>query len=113
MTHSYDYDLAVLEQILFQNIPYIGILGPKKKEQKLFRDLGEKGIVLTPQEKSRIFGPAGLDIGAETPEEIALSITAEIKKVLASGNGMSLREKKRSIHMAEEVNAGLFNRAIV
>ena len=98
MTHNYDYDLATLSQLLFKDIPYIGILGPKKKEEKLFGDLKDKGISLTPEQKSRIFGPTGLDIGAETPEEIALSIIAEIKKVLGRGNGTSLRDKKKNIH---------------
>ena len=98
MTHNFNYDLAVLEQLIQVNVPYIGILGPHKKQEKLVNELATRGIRVTDVMKAKLFGPAGLDIGAETPEEIALSIIAEIKKVLAAGNGISLREKKQAIH---------------
>jgi xanthine/CO dehydrogenase XdhC/CoxF family maturation factor len=51
---------------------------------------------------SGFFAPAGLDLGSETPEEIALAIVSEIQRVFATGSGESLRERKMSIHRAME-----------
>lgn len=98
MTHNYNYDLAVLELLLQKNCAYIGTLGPKKKLQRMLADLQKKGIIVSDEQLAMLYGPTGLDIGAETAEEIALSILAEIKAVLAKRNGSFLRERKNSIH---------------
>lgn len=98
MTHNYNYDLALLKHLQHQNIPYIGILGPKKKLNRMFDELQAQGISWTNEQLEKVYSPVGLDIGAETPEEIALSILAEIKAVLAGTTGASLRYKKTSIH---------------
>ncbi len=98
MTHNYNYDIAMLEQLIWQNTSYIGILGPRKKAERMFSELSEKGIFLSPAQSAKIYAPVGLDIGAETAEEIASSIIAEIKKVFASKEGRSLREKLQPIH---------------
>ena len=93
MTHNYNYDLAALEQLINTNCKYIGVLGPKKKLHKMFDDLNEKGIVINDEMMQNIYGPVGLDIGAETSEEIALSILAEIKAVFSQRQGSSLKER--------------------
>lgn len=98
MTHNYAYDLAALEQLITGNVSYIGVLGPHKKHERLLGDLREKGIVLDERRRAKIFGPARLDIGAESPEEIALSIIAEIKQTLGGGHGTPHRQKKSRIH---------------
>jgi xanthine dehydrogenase accessory factor len=98
MTHNYNYDLSALEQLIQTNCNFIGVLGPKKKLQKMLDDLAEKGIKLTDEVMHRIHGPVGLDIGAETSEEIALSILAEIKAVFSNRNGASLKERNIEIH---------------
>lgn len=98
MTHNYNYDLAALEQLMHTNSKYIGILGPKKKLQKMFDELIEKGIAISKDVLQKIYGPVGLDIGAETSEEIALSVIAEIKAIFSVRNGTSLRERKVEIH---------------
>ncbi len=95
MTHNFDYELHVLAQLLPLSIPYIGILGPKKKGDKLFEQLGKKGININ---NENIYNPLGLNIGAEGSEEIALSILAEIKAVLMDKEPYSLREKSGPIH---------------
>ena len=82
MTHNYNYDVAALEQLIKTNCNYIGVLGPKKKLHKMIDELNEKGIVID-DKMQNIYGPVGLDIGAETSEEIALSIIAEIKAVFS------------------------------
>ncbi|MEO7975578.1 XdhC family protein [Flavobacterium sp.] len=98
MTHNYKYDLAVLQLLLETSCRYIGILGPKSKLNRMFDDLSNKGIELNPKMLNRIYGPIGLDIGAETSEEIALSIVAEIKAVMNGKNGTSLKYKTDKIH---------------
>ena len=98
MTHNYNYDIAVLQQLLPMQLPYVGTLGPKQKLDRMLQELKEKDIVVTPQQLQSIYGPTGLDIGAETSEEIALSIVAEIKAVMAGTHGASLRSKQQTIH---------------
>ncbi len=98
MTHNYNYDLAMLKALLERRVTYIGVLGPGKKLERMLDELREQGIILTGEQLNSLYGPVGLDIGAETSEEIALSIIAEIKAVLAQRKGLSLRESKKGIH---------------
>lgn len=98
MTHNYKYDLEVLKLVLKTSSPYIGILGPKTKLQRMIDDLNTDGTILTDQDYQRIYGPIGLDIGAETSEEIALSVISEIKAVMENRKGNSLRYKTDKIH---------------
>lgn len=98
MTHNYNYDVAALEQLVKTNCNYIGVLGPKKKLYKMFDELHEKGISITDKKINNIYGPVGLDIGAETSGEIALSVIAEIKAVFSNRNGASLKKRKVEIH---------------
>ncbi|ARS35836.1 XdhC family protein [Pontibacter actiniarum] len=98
MTHNYNYDLAMLRQLLPLKLPYVGSLGPRKKLERMLRELKEEGAQVPEQALESVYGPTGLDIGAETPEEIALSIVAEIKAVLARKSGTFLRSKPGTIH---------------
>jgi len=107
MTHNYNYDLAVLKLLLEVDVKYIGSLGPKKKLMKMFHDLHFGGIEITDNHKQKIFGPAGLDIGAETSEEIALSIVSEIKAVLEGNKGGYLKDKDGLIHNRMELFSSL------
>ena len=94
MTHNYNYDLAMLKALLQRKVTYIGMLGPKKKLDRMLDELRNEGMELSNEQLNTIYGPVGLEIGAETPEEIALSIIAEIKAILCEKNGGSLRNKK-------------------
>ena len=98
MTHNYNYDLAMLRVLLTKKVRYIGSLGPRKKLDRMLDELSEEGITVTDKQRAVIYGPVGLDIGADTPEEIALSVLAEIKAVLSSRDGRSLRENNEAIH---------------
>lgn len=98
MTHDYKYDLTVLKSLLKGDCKYIGILGPKSKLNRMLDDLASEGIILSDEQLNRIYGPIGLDIGAETAEEIALSIIAEIKAVMSGKTGTSLKYKTQKIH---------------
>jgi xanthine/CO dehydrogenase XdhC/CoxF family maturation factor len=98
MTHNYNYDLAMLRALLEHNVKYIGVLGPKKKLERMLEELKDAGMKLTDKQMNSVYGPVGLEIGAETAEEIALSIIAEIKSVFAGKKGTSLRDSKDFIH---------------
>lgn len=98
ITHNYKYDLAMLKLLLQTDCRYIGILGPKTKLNRMLDDLLSEGIKVTEEELNRIYGPIGLDIGAETSEEIALSIVAEIKAMMSGKTGNSLKYKSGKIH---------------
>lgn len=82
MTHRYLSDLAFLQTLIPSPVRYLGVLGPKRRMQKLWDDLAKNNIFATVAQKQRIYNPVGLDIAAETPQEIALSIVAEIKLYL-------------------------------
>ena len=98
MTHNFNYDKAMLVQLLQKNVTYIGMLGPKKKRERILNELKDEGIVFTDQQLSALHSPVGLDIGAETSEEIALSILSEIKAMFANKDVQSLRKMKEVIH---------------
>ncbi|NGP75031.1 XdhC family protein [Balneolaceae bacterium YR4-1] len=99
ISHNYNYDLQVLKLLLdIPKIPYIGILGPNKKYQRMLDELKEDGIELSDKQLSRIYAPVGLDIQADTPSEIALSILSEIQSVLTGAHVSHLREREGDIH---------------
>src|SRR5690554_4338961 len=107
MTHNYNYDLTVLKDLLPLKVSYLGVLGPKKKMMKMIDALEKEFITPTEQDLQKIFGPVGLDIGAEAPEEIALSVIAEIKAVLEGKPGTFLRDKSGPIHSRAAVRLTL------
>jgi xanthine dehydrogenase accessory factor len=98
MTHNYNYDKALVYELCQNKVRYIAMLGPKKKLERMLSEYKEEGRPLTEEQISTIYSPSGLDIGAETSEEIALSILAEIKAVLSKKNGQFLRDKRTGIH---------------
>ncbi len=98
MTHNYNYDMAMLQLLLAVNVTYIGMLGPHKKRDRMLNELAQKGQAFNSQQLAVLHSPVGLDIGAETPEEIALSVIAEIKAVLAGKKGISLTNNTAVIH---------------
>ena len=97
-SHNYGRDFAVLQKLLPANLRYVGLIGPRKRRDQLLNDLLDLGVTIN----AGFFSPAGLDLGAETPEEIALAIVSEIQRVFGTGSGFSLRERKMSIHAPVE-----------
>ena len=93
MTHNYNYDTAMLRQLLPMELTYVACLGPKKRLNRMLDELNDEGMEITPQQLQSIYGPAGLDIGAETSDEIALSIISEMQAILKKRNGAPLRDK--------------------
>ncbi|MBU6455096.1 MAG: XdhC family protein [Cyanobacteria bacterium REEB67] len=98
MTHDYELDRQILKQLINTQLPYVGVVGPRRRADKLLAELALAGQPITANELARLYSPVGLDIGAEGPEEIALSILSEIKAVLAGHNGGMLRHKQGPIH---------------
>jgi len=103
MTHNYNYDMAMLHQLLLKNVVYVGMLGPKKKLDRILVELHEQGANFTQDQLASVHSPVGLDIGAETSEEIALSILSEIKAVLSGKQGLSLHSNTGSIHSRSDL----------
>jgi len=98
MTHHYLHDRALLGWLLASPAPYVGLLGPKQRGEDLLADLRKQGICIGDEERGRLYHPAGLDIGAEGPDEIAIALLAEVRAVLAGRRGRPLRERKAPIH---------------
>ena len=95
MTHDLEKDVKILEKLLSNPIKpaYVGMLGPKKRFDKLQNHFKEDLVTLLP-----ISAPIGLDIGAEGPEEIAISIMSEILLTKNNRNGQRLSLRDRTIH---------------
>ncbi|RAV99350.1 XdhC family protein [Pseudochryseolinea flava] len=108
MSHNYEYDRDVLRKIIKSNTPYIGILGPRKRFDKMVLEFTHEKITFTAQEKEKIHSPIGLDIGAETPDEIALSIIAEIQGKFANRSGGFLKYRQGPIHKRDEKSDQVF-----
>lgn len=100
MTHNYAWDRILLQTVLSTSARYIGLLGPRRRAERLLAELQEDGVFLPDSQEERLHSPVGLDLGSETPEEIALSIISEIQMTLRGRTGVSLREQKRPIHAA-------------
>jgi xanthine dehydrogenase accessory factor len=93
MTHNYNYDMALLKELLPLGLTYIGCLGPKKRLIRMIDEITDEQGAIPADQLAPVYGPAGLDIGSENSEEIALSIIAEIQAVLKKRNGSSLTYK--------------------
>jgi xanthine/CO dehydrogenase XdhC/CoxF family maturation factor len=100
MSHNYSHDLASLRFLLASPARYIGVMGPRKRTERMLGDLaaGDDAFSLGEEDMTRLHSPAGLDIGANAPTEIALSIVAEMRAVLDGRRGGSLRERRGAIH---------------
>lgn len=107
MTHNYLDDLEILKRVLKSNALYLGLLGPKYRTETLLQDLRTQGIVYTSDQLEKLHSPIGIDIGAETPEEIALAIIAEIQAVLKNRNSGFLRNRHQPIHQYDQGNLNL------
>jgi xanthine dehydrogenase accessory factor len=99
MTHNYERDREILPRLLRSNFRYVGALGPKKRTEKILAEIGEN---FTKEQLAKLHAPIGLDIGANSPEAIALAIVAEIQAVLSRRDGGFLRNRIGSIYGRSE-----------
>jgi xanthine dehydrogenase accessory factor len=97
MSHHYLKDLAVLRQILEseEEFEYIGALGPRARTEQMLEDLRRAGVSLPAKRTAAIRSPIGLDLGSESPAEIALAVLAEVLAVKNGRSAQPLREKKQ------------------
>lgn len=97
VSHDFYKDHFILEKTIPSKVKYIGIMGPKRRGDRMIKELEQRkpGIEI---DKSRLFYPIGLDIGSDNPVEIALSIVAEIQSVFSNKNAAPLKEKNSRIH---------------
>jgi xanthine/CO dehydrogenase XdhC/CoxF family maturation factor len=101
MNHDYKTDKAQLVNLLSTNVPYVGMLGPKNRAEKILNELAAEGIIFSASALTRLHAPIGLDTGAITPEEIAVSILAEIRTVFSNRTGGFLKRREGTIHERE------------
>ncbi|MFQ5763249.1 MAG: XdhC family protein, partial [Candidatus Bathyarchaeia archaeon] len=98
VTTRHKYDEHALKSALSFNPAYVGLVASANRTEYIFKQITSEGF--SEEKLRRVHAPAGLDIGANTPEEIALSILAEVVKVRRAGTGMSLVEVKRGMQPA-------------
>lgn len=92
-THSLRLDTEWVRRLVATDVFYVGILGPRARTRKILADLGIEG-------DERIFGPVGLDLGADGPEQVALSVVAELLAVRARREPRHLRVRESAVHAA-------------
>jgi len=100
MTHNYTHDAELFKTLILSPAAYVGMLGPKRRTEQIIRAAYAEGLTISDVELNRLHAPIGLDLGAETPEEIALSIVAEIRAVLNNHEGGFLKHRRAPIHHA-------------
>jgi xanthine/CO dehydrogenase XdhC/CoxF family maturation factor len=98
MNHHLERDQACLAFALHSAAPYVGVLGPRTRYQKILRELTREGIVLTPHQAQRIHNPIGLDVGADSAAEIAVSIMSELLAVRGGFKAGFLTNRAGRIH---------------
>ena len=90
-THSFAHDRDWLRGFLASSAQYIGVLGPRPRADEMLGELNASG-------DPRVFAPVGLNVGADGPEQIAISVVAELLAVLSRQQPGHLREKGEAIH---------------
>lgn len=91
MTHSLAHDREWVRRLLAAGLPYVGLLGPRQRATELRREIGAEG-------DERLYGPVGLDLGADGPRQVAVSVVAELLAVLAGRRPRHLAERRAAIH---------------
>lgn len=95
VTRGHKYDFEALRDVLHRPAPpaYVGMVGSRRRVRAALEQLAREGV--SPGRLAAVHAPVGLDLGAETPEEIAVSIAAELVQVRRGGTGRPLRDKER------------------
>ena len=113
MSHNYEYDRDVLRKLIKTPTPFIGILGPRKRFDKMLVEFEEAGIELSAEDHNRIHSPIGLDIGAEAADEIAVSIVAEIQSKFSNRSGGFLKYRNGPIHQRDSSTDQIFKQVYI
>lgn len=102
MTHNYLLDAMVVKRMINSMIPYLGVLGPRKRIERILKEISDEQKRPLAVELTKLHAPIGLDIGADSPEEIALSILAELTSCRNRRGGQSLRLRNEPLHDRNE-----------
>ena len=102
MNHHIERDQESLRFGLESDAAYVGILGPRSRYEKLLAGLAAQGYTPDPAKLSRARSPVGLSLGAETPDEVAVSIMGEILAIRRGFDGGFLSGSVRSLHKPED-----------
>lgn len=98
MSHHYARDMEYMRALLTSGAPYIGMLGPRARTERMLADLAASGFPESIEE--RLFTPVGLDIGGEGPAGIAMAIIAEVSAVMTGASAGHLRDRSGALHQA-------------
>jgi xanthine dehydrogenase accessory factor len=98
MTHRYADDHSLLRALLPRPLAYLGVLGPRKRTDRLLAQLDAEGLPIHPDMLEKLHAPMGLDLGGSTPESVALSIVAEVQARLTQRIPTFLRDRPGPIH---------------
>jgi xanthine/CO dehydrogenase XdhC/CoxF family maturation factor len=98
VSHVFEADKAALGVLLESPLGYLGLQGNRKRSERILRELAEENGPLSDHGRAILHYPAGLDIGAESPEIIALSMVSEVQATLAGRLGSPLRDRPGAIH---------------
>jgi len=98
MTHHYVHDRPFLAQLINQPLAYLGLLGPRKRADRILQEITQAGVKVTSAALARLHAPVGLDLGGDAPEAVALSMLAEMQAVLQGRDAAPLRLRSRPIH---------------
>jgi len=93
--HALNQDREWVRRLLAAGVPYVGVLGPRKRTETILQEIGAD---LAPAHTRRVFGPVGLDLGADGPRQVALAIVAELLAFIAGREPRHLAERKEAIH---------------
>jgi xanthine/CO dehydrogenase XdhC/CoxF family maturation factor len=96
-THSLAIDREWVRFLLASGVPYVGVLGPRERTEGILKDIDETGETGA-RSAGRVYGPVGLDLGADGPRQVAVSIVAELLAVTAGREPRHLYERKEAIH---------------
>ena len=109
MNHHYETDAELLALLVGQPLAYLGMLGPRQRTLKILREALSAGAAFSAGDLERLHAPVGLDLGSESPEQIALCILAEVQTVVNGRTGIHLRQ--RSYLAAELFEPAALDRA--
>lgn len=102
MNHHIEKDKETLKYVLRSNAPYVGVLGPRSRRMRMIQALESEGVYFTEKELEKMYNPIGLDIGADSAEEIAISILAEVI-ALKNGHSGGFLKGSEYIHKAPAI----------
>lgn len=102
MTHDFEMDAELIPDLLESEAPYVGLLGPRSRTRRLIERLRDRGRLPDPDRLDRLQTPVGLDLGAEAPSEVALSIVSAVLAADKGGSGEPLQQREGRIHEPHE-----------